>query len=115
MDKHSIPNRITELCQQKGWSYYKLAQEAGFQQANLNSILKGKNLPTLYTISKICDALDISLSDFFKGSFFDNTLSSTHQYQVLWEALSSSDKEKVLIYMHGLTHTIPKEDFENDL
>lgn len=115
MDKHSIPNRITELCQQRGWSYYKLAQKAGFQQANLNSILKGKNLPTLYTISKICEALDISLSDFFKSSFFDNTLVSTTQYQKLWDSLSNSDKEKVLIYMHGLTHTIPKEDFKNDI
>lgn len=111
MDKKSVPNRITELCQQKGWSYYKLAQEAGFQQANLNSILKGKNLPTLYTISKICEALDISLSDFFSSDTFEKTLARTNEYQKLWTSLSNSDKEKVLIYMHGLTHTIPKEDF----
>ena len=115
MDKKSVPNRISELCQQKGWSYYKLAQEAGFQQANLNAILKGKNLPSLYTISKICKALDISLSDFFKSNLFDNSTVLYKQYQILWESLSNSDKEKVLIYMYGLAHTIPKEDFKNDI
>lgn len=115
MDKKSVSNRISELCQQKNWSYYKLAQKAGFQQANLNSILKGKNLPSLYTISKICGALDISLADFFNSNFFNNTSAPTTQHQKLWNSLSTSDKEKVLIYMHGLTHTIPKEDFENDI
>ena len=115
MDKKSVPNRISELCQQRGWSYYKLAQEAGFQQANLNSILKCKNSPTLYTISKICKALDVSLSDFFNSDLFGSISAPTDQYQVLWGSLSHTDKEKVLIYMYGLAHKIPKEDFENDL
>ena len=56
MDKHSIPNRITELCQQKGWSYYKLAQEAGcktfnglymllYQGAEAFKLWTGKEMP----------------------------------------------------------------------
>lgn len=116
MDVKVIKQRITELCKQKKWSYYRLAKEAGFQQSTLKPILKERNLPNLYTLQKICTALDISLSDFFRSDLFNYDTRSDNSYNELWNQLSSNEKEKVLIYMYGLLHLdIPKEGFENDL
>lgn len=117
MDIQSIHKRILELCQQKQWSFYRLAKESGFSQSTLKSITKEKYMPNLYTINKICSALDISLSDFFKSKLFGYTQDSDNIYTTLWSRLHESEREKVLIYMYGLLHEkIPqKEDNTNDL
>lgn len=117
MDICSINKRISELCNEKGWSYYRLAKEAGFQQSTLKSIIKEKNMPSLYTLSKICKAFKITIYDFFNSELFvaSNTYSNNN-FNNLWNELSTSDKEKVLIYMHGLLHReIKKEDAGDDI
>lgn len=61
-----VIERIIELRDKKGYSTNKLANLAGLTQSTLQSILSNKNLPTIPTLEKICDALDISLSAFFR-------------------------------------------------
>lgn len=114
MDINSISQRIKELCTARGWSYYRLAKEAGFQQSILKPILKEKNMPSIYTLSKICKAFGISLSTFFKSSLFDGDYVPEDEIIEIWDKLSPQDKERVLIYTHGLLHTIPKE-ITNDI
>lgn len=104
MDIRSINKRITQLCQEKGWSYYKLAKEAGFQQSTLKSITKEKNMPSLYTIAKICTALNITVSEFFNSELFDSKSETRQLFLCLWDKLQPEDREKVIIYMHGLLH-----------
>ena len=65
-----VIERIIELRDKKGYSTNKLANLAGLTQSTLQSILSNKNLPTIPTLEKICDALGISLSAFFRP--FDN-------------------------------------------
>lgn len=116
MDIKSIKKRIEQLCNQKQWSFYRLAKESGFQQSTLESIINEKNMPSLYTLEKICLAFNITLSDFFDSEFFRYTPNLKEHYVELWKELSKSDKKKVLIYMHGLLHKeIKKEDFQNDI
>ena len=108
-----VKNRIEELCANKGWSFYRLSKEAGFQQSTLKPIIKEKNMPSLYTISKICEAFNISLATFFKSDIFEYNTISEEKYINLWDKLSESDKKLVLIYMYGLLKTIP--DFKGEL
>lgn len=117
MDIQSIHKRILELCQQKQWSFYRLAKESGFSQSTLKSITKEKYMPNLYTINKICNALDISLSDFFKSELFGYTQDKNNDFTTLLSRLHKPDREKVLIYMYGLLHEkVPeKEDNNNEL
>lgn len=60
-----VIERIIQLKDKKGYSTNKLANLAGLTQSTLQSILSNRNLPTIPTLEKICDALDISLSSFF--------------------------------------------------
>lgn len=114
MDIKSISQRIIKLCNQRNWSYYRLSKEAGFEQSTLKSILKEKNMPSLYTLEKICKALDITLYDFFNDEIFYPE-NKSFQFQKIWNELDSPDKEKVLIYMLGLSKKEITKDVFNEL
>ena len=62
MDVHT---RITALREERGYTVNKLANRAGISQGFLRDIELGNKKPGLDTLSYICDALNISLRDFF--------------------------------------------------
>lgn len=62
---NDVGKRVTELREQKGWSQYKLYKLADIGQTTLSDIESSKKVPTVTTLAKICNALEISLSDFF--------------------------------------------------
>nr|DAH15315.1 MAG TPA: hypothetical protein [Caudoviricetes sp.] len=102
MDDNNINQRIIELCNERNWSKYKLAKESGIQTSTVSSMLNNDHVPSFHTLSKICGAFQISLSGFFQSELFSDF--GTPLYKKLWNDLSIKDKEKVLIYMHGLLH-----------
>ena len=61
----NVGKRISFFREQKGMTVNKLANKAGISQSYLRSIeLEDKN-PTVEFLSYICEALDISLKEFF--------------------------------------------------
>ena len=60
-----VGKRIIFLRNLKGLSTTKLAYNAGLAQSHMRDIELGNKNPTVETLSYICDALDISMSDFF--------------------------------------------------
>lgn len=60
-----ISERIITLREARGFSTNKLANRAGISQSYLREIEMGKKNPTVEILSYICDALNVSLSDFF--------------------------------------------------
>lgn len=65
-----LQKRITYLREQKGITVNKLANLAGISQGFLRDIELGNKRPTIETLSYICDALEISLRDFFDDDLF---------------------------------------------
>ena len=63
--------RFIELCEQNGITINKLATISGVTQSTVNDIvnLKSKNVG-IVTIKKLCDGLDISISEFFDTDVF---------------------------------------------
>ena len=57
---------IDILRKQKNISLETLSYDANIEKKHLWLIVKGKLNPTLNTITKICDCLNLSLSEFFK-------------------------------------------------
>lgn len=51
--------------QQKGISVYAAARKANISVSTLNELLNEKTRPQLYTLYKICNALDIRIVDLF--------------------------------------------------
>ena len=60
-----IGNRIIGLRKELNLTTNKLANKAGVSQSYLREIELGKKNPTVETLSYICEALNISLKDFF--------------------------------------------------
>ena len=60
-----VGKRITNLRATKGLSTTALAHKAGLAQSHLRDIELGNKNPTIETLSYICDALEISLAEFF--------------------------------------------------
>ena len=65
--------RIEELCRMKNISLNKLAIISGITQSTLNNIVSGRNKSTtVSTVKKLCDGLEIPISEFFSGKIFEN-------------------------------------------
>ena len=74
MDTRSaVANRIESLCKERGITINALSYLAGVANSTIKGIfyMKSKN-PGIVTIKKICDGLDISLTEFFDTETFRN-------------------------------------------
>lgn len=58
--------RLKEILSKKGMTLKDLANLSGISQSNLSNYLKGNISPTLDTLNKIANTLDIELVELFK-------------------------------------------------
>lgn len=58
--------RIRNLIKDKGFTQKQFAERVGLSQGFISELSSNKKSPNLDTLELICNALDISLSDFFK-------------------------------------------------
>ena len=67
----AIGKRIKDLCNEKGISPYMASRKAGLPDATVRCIFYGrsKNVGTR-TIKDLCEALDITIYDFFNDPMF---------------------------------------------
>lgn len=63
--KEIITTRIKYFQTQQGLTQEKLAYQSGVSKGCLSGILNKSQEPTIYTITKLCAGLNISVSDFF--------------------------------------------------
>jgi transcriptional regulator with XRE-family HTH domain len=71
--RKAVANRIIELCKARNITPNALSYRAAVPQSTIKSILNDESLnPGIVTIKKLCDGLDISLSDFFNTDVFSN-------------------------------------------
>lgn len=63
--------RILELCRERSITVNKLANISGVTQSTVNDIVnhKAKNIG-IVTIKKLCDGLEITITDFFDTEYF---------------------------------------------
>ncbi|MCR5112799.1 MAG: helix-turn-helix domain-containing protein [Acholeplasmatales bacterium] len=66
MNSGKIGEVVVKLRKEKGFSQEKLALEVGISRKGMHLIEAGKGEPKLESIEKICLALGVTVSDFFK-------------------------------------------------
>lgn len=66
-----LANRIKDLCEQQGISYYELSYKSAVPLTTILHIIDGstKN-PGIFTIGRICGGLSITLKEFFDSEEF---------------------------------------------
>ncbi|MBR2381000.1 MAG: helix-turn-helix transcriptional regulator [Clostridia bacterium] len=69
----AVKKRILELCDERNITINKLSTICGITQSTLNNIIHREgSKPTISTIKKICDGLEITLIEFFTSKIFDD-------------------------------------------
>ncbi len=61
----NVLDKIVQLREARKWSEYQLAEKSGLTQSTISSWYRKNMLPTIPSLQKICDAFDITLSQFF--------------------------------------------------
>lgn len=67
----AVKRRFEELCYQKGINFCRLATISGVPYTTVKSIIYGHSQnPGISTIKKLCDGLEITVTDFFATDYF---------------------------------------------
>ncbi len=69
----AVIKRIEELCQERELTCNGLSYCAGVSPSTIKSIMNRESQnPGIVTLKKLCDGLNISLTDFFDTEYFRN-------------------------------------------
>lgn len=94
----TVLEKIDKLRVERGWSVYKLAEEAAITQSTINNLYARKTEPKLSTLRSICNAFDMSLSEFFAEEE-PNCDTVDAEIKAKIETLNSSQKKALLNFL----------------
>lgn len=90
----SCGDRIKELRLERSLSQERLALNAGITPAYLGLLERGKKNATVIVIERLCDVLNISLSEFFSSEESSVSVDDDISRQILYQLGGLSDAEK---------------------
>lgn len=97
-----VLNRIEELRKARNLSVYKLAQLSEIPQSTIATWYQKGHIPPVDKIERLCNAFDISISQFFT---LGNTMALSENQAALinkWDLLSEREKLSVLSVIDAL-------------
>lgn len=93
-----VQKKIKEMMQERGWSNYRLAKEAGLSPSTVSNLFLRNNAPTFTTLTAICKAFGVSLSLFITEMEGKNLLTDEQRLLLSkWDKLSSEQKKALLL------------------
>ena len=70
--REAVAHRIYQLCDERGITPNRIANESAVPQSTLKSILNGESAnPGIVNIKKLCDGFGITLGEFFDTKEFN--------------------------------------------
>ena len=99
----NVGARIKQLRIAKNYSVNKLANLAGISQSYLRDVELGNKNPTIETLSFLCDALDISLRDFFADETSSDFIDDPLLKQIY--RLSPKQKDALRIFLNTILNS----------
>ena len=96
--------RLQQLMNERGWTMYRLAKEAGVPMSTVRNMFKRNTDPSISTLEAICSSMGITLSQFFD---IDNNMGlSQDQHTMLreWNMLDDPQKKLVQDLVESLNH-----------
>ena len=71
--KEAVVDRFQSLCRERGIKYNELATRSGVTPSTVYSMMDPRRKDvTLVTVKKLCDGLDLTITDFFATPVFEN-------------------------------------------
>lgn len=103
-EENHVLNKIRLLCELNNYSFYRLSAESGVSLSTISSMFKHNCYPTIPTLTKLCKAFNISLSDFFMSEP-DPTYISEEMRGFInnFNSMNPEQKRYLNSYINGLT------------
>jgi len=96
-------SRILELKEERNWSEYRLAKEAGVPQSTISNLINRGNSPSISTLEKLCGAFGITIAQFFDTESEVVILTDDQKKLIKnWNRLTTIQKEKAEIFIQGM-------------
>ncbi len=103
MQAYEIVEKIEKLREERGWTYYRLAEEACLSQTTLLNMRTRGTLPSVTTLAGICDAFGITLSEFFSEGDGAESLNADERALIAaYRKLSFGNKKAVKSLVENL-------------
>ena len=97
-----IADNIIALCKKRDMSKYRLSQLTGISQSSIGKIIAKESLPTMPTVEKICDALGVTMAQFFAGMDVPVSLSESQQEVLnIWNNLDENNRVSLFVRFIG--------------
>lgn len=93
----NIIERIEELRKERGWTKYRLAEEAMLTHSTLAAIYVRQTPPKIEILEMICNAFGITLAQFF-ASNDDAEIVSEHERELLKRYRRLPEEKKKAIF-----------------
>lgn len=91
-----ILSKIDKIRKDKGWSVYRLATESGLTDKAIYNWYQRGTMPTIKTLESVCEALGVTISQFFaEGELVELDIETKKLFDE-WITLSSEQKAAVL-------------------
>lgn len=94
--------RIKALLNERGWTPYRLAKEAGLPDATIGNIFRRNTMPTLPTLEAVCNAFGITLSQFFAEGDMVEMSPELKELFDNWVNLTAKQKEAAIIMLKAM-------------
>lgn len=91
----NVLHRLIELQNQRGWSDYRIAKEAGLSPNTVSNIYRRNNTPSLTTLEALCKAFGITMSQFFAEDEMVEISPELRNLFEKWAALSDEQKNAI--------------------
>lgn len=103
MEDFNVLGRIAELSKSRGWSRYELAKRSDLPQSSISNMYNRGNVPSIPTLTKICDGFGITLAQFFAiNEVIPDLTEEQENLLKIWYMLNPEDKKLAFIYLKGL-------------
>lgn len=104
--KVDILKRITDLRCQRGWTEYELALHSGLPQSTISAWDKRGMQPSIASLEKICQGLDITMSQLFQEDERTVTLQANPiEWLQKYISMTVNQKKQVQMFMDGIKGT----------
>lgn len=99
----TVLERILQLRMERGWSEYRLSEESGIAQTTISSWFRKNICPSVPSLEKICEAYNISLSQFFYWENEPVSLSEK-QFKLLenWNRLTEEQQSIIIDLLRSM-------------
>ena len=94
-----VASRIRELMEERGWTEYRLKEEAHLPSSTVGNIFHRSTTPGIHTLERICKAFGISLCQFFAEGTMISLTAEQAALLKRWAALSTDQKQVLLDLM----------------